>query len=82
MAAAAQSQHGESTREQGKHVPFKDHDKTIMKVSSFTSPRGPHGEKYLASAKRCNGRCVLTILTDTQSLDASVGERAAGGEED
>ena len=62
MAAAAQSQHGESAREQGKHVPFKDHDKTIMKVSSFTSPRGPHGEKYLASAKRCVGHCACAVM--------------------
>lgn len=86
MAAAAQS-HVESAREQGKHVPFKDHDKTIMKVSSFTSPRGPHGEKYLASAKRCVGHCACAVMRmhhshcDAQGFDASVGERAAGREE-
>lgn len=89
MSAAAQSHHGmqpESEREKAKHVPFKDHDKTIMKVSSFTSPRGPHGEKYLASAKKCGPRshalceCHYNQFAEralAQGGHAPVGERAA-----
>ena len=31
-------------------------DKTVTKVSSATSPRGPHGKKYLASGKSISMR--------------------------
>ncbi len=32
------------------------HDTTVEKIDSSHSPRGPHGEKYLASGKRVSMR--------------------------